>query len=115
MGSARGVTIATKISPEELAERLAAGDDILPLDVRLGSWKRSDVKIQGALRMQIEDVTARLGELPRNAEIVPYCTCPGQKTSSRVAGALAENGLDATPLEGGFDAWEEKGLPVEAK
>ena len=66
---------APRIDPEELKRRLDSGDDLLVLDVRRGSWHRSDVKIPGAVRMELEEALARNGNgIPEGGEVVTYCT-----------------------------------------
>jgi membrane protein DedA with SNARE-associated domain len=70
----RGLRIA-RISPKELMEKLTAGEDVLIVDLR----QPLDVEafpqmIPGALRMALEEVEERHGEIPRDREIVLYCS-----------------------------------------
>jgi rhodanese-related sulfurtransferase len=53
---------------------MESGEDVLLLDVRRGSWGRSDVKAKGALRIPPDEVESRLDEIPKNKLIVTYCT-----------------------------------------
>jgi rhodanese-related sulfurtransferase len=47
---------------------------------------------------------------------VPYCTCPNQESSLRVAKELRRRGFtDVQALEGGFDAWKRAGGTLEQK
>jgi membrane protein DedA with SNARE-associated domain len=64
-----------RISPEELKTRLDGGEELLVVDVR----DRIDFEaepniIPGALHLTIEDLDARHREIPREREIVLYCT-----------------------------------------
>ena len=65
---------APRVSPEELKRRIEEGEDVVILDLRRGSWHRSDVKIPGAVRMELEEVDGRLRDLSPEASIVTYCT-----------------------------------------
>ena len=65
---------APRVSVEELKRRIDEGEDVVVLDVRRGSWARSDVKIKGAIRMELEDALAPDVGLPRAGTIVGYCT-----------------------------------------
>ena len=64
---------APRISPEEAKRRLDAGEPIVFVDMRRGSWRRSDVKIAGAVRIPFDDVEEHLADLPREATLVAYC------------------------------------------
>ena len=63
-----------RVTAEELKRRLDEGEDILVLDVRRGSWRRSDVKLRGAVRMELEEILRPEGRVPREVRIVTYCT-----------------------------------------
>ena len=63
-----------RVSAEELKRRLDEGEELVILDVRRGSWHRSDVKMKGALRLDLHEVLEPDGKLPRETAIVTYCT-----------------------------------------
>ena len=63
-----------RVTAEELKRRLDEGEDILVLDVRRGSWRRSDVKLRGAVRMELEEILRPEGRVPRDVRVVTYCT-----------------------------------------
>ncbi|MBV9924585.1 MAG: hypothetical protein JOZ96_06040 [Acidobacteria bacterium] len=58
-----------RISLEEFT-RLRAANKVFVLDVRYGI----DRKIKGATHIPLGDLEARLAELPRDREIVTYCS-----------------------------------------
>lgn len=63
-----------RISKDELKAKLGAPDVVL-LDVRAkNDWEGSDEKIIGAVRMDPQTVDAWAGTLPKEKEIVLYCT-----------------------------------------
>lgn len=100
------------IQAAELAQSKA---DVIVLDVRShGYYERDAKRIYGSERMEPSAIGERIASLPRDREIVLYCTCIREATSSHVARALEDHGLKAAVLEGGFRAWKRAGLPVEA-
>lgn len=63
-----------RVTAEELKRRLDDGEDVVVLDVRRGSWRRSDVKLRGAVRMELEEILRPEGRVPRDVRVVTYCT-----------------------------------------
>ena len=105
---------APRITPDELRTRLDQGD-IVPVDVRLGSWDRSDVKAKDAIRIEASALSDELDRIPEGADVVTYCTCPNENTSARAAALLNERGYHAAALAGGFEAYQDAGLATEPK
>jgi len=106
---------AARITVEELHQQQEAGGNPLVLDVRPASELQDDpYVIPGALHMNIEDVERRQHEIPRNREIVLYCSCPDELGSAKIASLLLRSGITRVrPLLGGIDAWRERNYPVE--
>jgi membrane protein DedA with SNARE-associated domain len=70
----RSLRIA-RITPEELKQRLDAGEDVVVLDLRTTlDVDAMGYTIPGALRVAAEELEGRPGALPRDREIVLYCT-----------------------------------------
>jgi membrane protein DedA with SNARE-associated domain len=70
----RRIRIA-RITPEELKAKLDGGEDAMVVDVRHRVDFESDPQtIPGALHMTIEELEARHHEIPRDRDIVLYCT-----------------------------------------
>ncbi len=64
-----------RIEVEEVKARMERGENILLIDSRSSSsWDKSDLKIEGALRISGEEIQGRLNDLPRDRTIVVYCT-----------------------------------------
>lgn len=62
-----------RITPEELRQMLEAGEEIVVVDVR--SALESDVdSVPGALRIPLEDLEARHGDIPRDRDIILFCS-----------------------------------------
>ncbi len=107
----------SKISVEELKRRLDAGDTISVVDVRHPlSLELDPDTIPGAINFTLEEIEHRHQEIPRDRDIVLYCTCPNEVSSARTAMLLKKKGIHRVrPLEGGLDAWRERKFPVERR
>jgi membrane protein DedA with SNARE-associated domain/rhodanese-related sulfurtransferase len=109
---ARGLQPVRMIQPGALAQ---IRESVLIYDVRShGYYDREALRIEGSRRLEPNALTDEAGRLPRDREIVLYCTCIRESTSAHVARLLEEQGLKVWVLEGGFRAWKKAGLPVEA-
>ena len=64
-----------RITVEELKARLAKNAPVFIIDSRSpGSYDNSEIKIKGAVRIPMDEIESRLSEIPRDREIVVYCT-----------------------------------------
>jgi rhodanese-related sulfurtransferase len=64
-----------RISPEELKARLDGGEPIVVVDLRHAlDFEAEPSVIPGALHLTTEELEARHREIPRDREIVLYCT-----------------------------------------
>ena len=111
---------ASRIEPEELLEMLetsARYGNIPPtiVDLRHPLDYLPDPRVlPGALRIGPTEIANRAGELPRDRDIVLYCTCPSEQTSAKVARQLLRLGVHRVrPLRGGFEVWRDAGYPLE--
>ena len=103
------------ISAEQLESLMASNKKVFLFDVRqpLDLLAYPEL-IPGAQRIPPEEVIKTPSLLPRNEDIVVYCTCPGDKTSRSVLHrALALGFTRIKFLTGGLAAWKGKGYPVE--
>jgi rhodanese-related sulfurtransferase len=70
----RRIRIA-RITPEELKAKLDGGEDVMVVDVRHRvEFESEPTIIPGALHLMIEEREARPQEVPRDRDIVLYCT-----------------------------------------
>jgi len=101
---------AVEMDVESVAARLDAGEDIYLLDVRNPDELEEHGMIAGAINIPIDQLKARLSEVPKDKEIVTYCMRGGR--ASTAADILREAGY-TEPIEfGGITAWKEAGKPV---
>jgi membrane protein DedA with SNARE-associated domain/rhodanese-related sulfurtransferase len=97
-----------RITAEELSAMLDAGEEVMILDLRSAMESDADgvSAIPGALRIPMEDLLARRLEIPRDREIVLFCSCPNEASSATVALQLKKQGITRVrPLKGGVDSW----------
>ncbi len=65
----------SRISPQKLMDRLRVGDDVMIVDLRQPlDIKTQPYMIPGALRMGVEELEQRHQEIPRDRDIVLYCS-----------------------------------------
>ena len=103
------------LSAEQLESLMASGQKVYLFDVRqsLDLLVYPEL-IPGAQRIPPEEVLRTPSRLPRDEDIVVYCTCPGDKTSRSVLHhALALGFTRIKFLTGGLAAWKGRGYPVE--
>jgi membrane protein DedA with SNARE-associated domain/rhodanese-related sulfurtransferase len=103
-----------RITPEELKSRMDTSE-VIVLDLRNQLDVNFDrFRIPGAFHV-LPEVLGQRGDIPRDREIVLYCTCPNEATSAKVAQQLRRLGVKRVrPLEGGLAAWRERGFPIES-
>jgi len=104
-----------RISVADLYALMAAGASPVIIDVRSATARELEPRwIPGALHVPLQEVAQRLKELPRDREIILYCTCPSEASAARVAKILMNHGFKRVrPLFGGLDAWVAAGYAVE--
>lgn len=105
-----------RISPEELYRLMDAGTSPLIVDVRSATARSLEPRhIPGALHLPLHGFEEHIKELPRDREIIVYCSCPNEASAAQVAKLLMNSGfVRVRPLAGGLDAWIAAGLPVES-
>ena len=69
--------------------------------------------VPGSVRVSPTDLTANHHQLPRDRDLILYCTCPSEETSAKVALQLHKLGISRVrPLRGGFEGWRDAGYPL---
>lgn len=106
-----------RITPEELNQKLDSGENVTILDLRHPlDFLPQPYTIPGAIRMPMEQLPERQAEIPRDREVVVYCTCPNEASSAMTAIKLRRFGINRVrPLEGGYHAWRDRGLPLDSE
>ncbi len=104
-----------RISVEELNRRIAQHDSLIILDLRHPlDVLAAPQLISGAIPVKPDEIDAQVASIPRDAEVVLYCTCPNEETSLSVRGQLVKRGFQHVKvLSGGLPAWKREQLPLE--
>jgi len=104
-----------RITVDELHRKQEAGENLIILDLRSrGEVEQNPLLIRGALHMTLDEIQLRQQEIPRDRDIILYCSCPNEVSSARAALLLHRKGiLRVRPLLGGIDAWRERNYPTE--
>lgn len=100
------------LTREELAERAAAGT-VTVLDVRPAEEFAAG-HLPGALSIPLDELEARIGELPAGSEVVAYCRGAYCVMAYDAVDLLRARGVASRRLEDGMLEWRLAGMPLEA-
>jgi rhodanese-related sulfurtransferase len=103
-----------RITPEELKEKIDAGEDVIIVDLRHAlDFDAQPETIPGALHMDAADLEEAHEVIPRDREIVLFCACPNEVTAARLALLLRSKGITRIrPLAEGYEGWRSRGFPM---
>jgi len=105
------------MTKEEL-KSLLGNPDVIIVDVRESEdYKKSEFKIQGAIREDAEkNLTTWADKYSKDKTLVFYCTWPNEETSAWTAREFISRGFKKVyALKGGWNEWFKANYPVEAK
>ncbi len=110
---------AMRLEPQELKElmdKAEAAGNIAPfiVDLRHPLDYLPDPRVlPGAVRISPNEISLHNERIPRDRDVILYCTCPSEETSAKVALQLQKVGVyRVRPLRGGFDGWKAAGYPL---
>lgn len=108
--------VSSRLEPEELHSQLQAGEEVYIVDLRHPLEQLTEpFTLPGALRVAPDELASRVHEIPRDRDIILYCTCPNEETAAHTALKLHRLGVERVrPLRGGFDEWKRRGFPMDA-
>jgi len=110
-----GATLTTASVPQNITavqarELIEAQKDLYLLDVRT-LQEYSEVRLEGATLVPIDQLLRRIAELPKDRPILVYCAVGSR--SSQVVNYLAKVGYGPVyNLKGGIWAWQLRKYPV---
>jgi rhodanese-related sulfurtransferase len=99
-----------EITPNEVQGRLVRGEPMLLLDVREPAEFRES-HIAGSRLIPLEQLSFRLGELPRDRPIITICRSGNRSATATTL--LRRAGFDVRNMRGGMLAWHKRGFPVD--
>jgi rhodanese-related sulfurtransferase len=100
-----------QIGRSELSQRLVAGD-VVVVDVRPAPEFAAG-HISGARSIPMDQLAARIKNLPAGVEVVAYCRGPYCVFADDAVRMLLRRGRPARRLEDGFPEWARADLPVD--
>ena len=98
------------VDTEELLRRLADGHVVI-LDVR-PEPEYAAGHLPGAIHIPLEELAERIGELPRNHEVVAYCRGQYCVLAHDAVRLLNAEGLSASRATDGILEWRLAGVPI---
>jgi rhodanese-related sulfurtransferase len=92
-----------------------SGNPVFIVDLRHPLDYLPDPRVlPGAVRLTPDKLVEASDQIPRDRDVVLYCTCPSEATAAKMAMNLRKLGIyRVRPLRGGFDTWKQKGFPLE--
>jgi len=98
--------LVPRVTAQQVAEKLAAGEDPIIIDLRSHAARQEEVAIPGSLSLSLEDLKAKHQDLPRDRDVILYCDCPEDAASVQGTILLRKLGFTRVwPLAGGIEAW----------
>ena len=108
-----------RLEPSELKDMLDAAEQSgttppFIVDLRHPLDYLPDPRVlPGALRIGPNELRLHNEIIPRDRDVILYCTCPSEETSAKLALQLHKMGVyRVRPLRGGFDGWKQAGYPL---
>jgi rhodanese-related sulfurtransferase len=105
--------VINEIDSDGLQARLAAGEDVLVVDIRTPG-EIAQGAIPNAMVLPMHLIPLRMSELPRDRDLVLYCRSGAR--SYHACAYLAQQGFDnVINLRGGIIAWARHGFAIEPR
>jgi membrane protein DedA with SNARE-associated domain/rhodanese-related sulfurtransferase len=103
-----------RISPEDLFRMLERAEPLYLVDLRHPLDYLPDPRtLPGAVMMTPDRLVEMGPQIPRDRDVVLFCTCPDEETAVRMALTIRKMGVSRVrPLLGGFDGWKERGYSL---
>jgi len=104
-----------RLEPDELKDMMDRQQDVYIVDLRHPLDYLPDPRtLPGAVLLSPDKLVAHTDDIPRDRDVVLFCTCPSEATAAKMALTLRKNGVyRVRPLRGGFDEWKRLGYPLE--
>jgi membrane protein DedA with SNARE-associated domain/rhodanese-related sulfurtransferase len=104
----------SRIEPSELKSIMDKGQPCFIVDLRHPLDYLPDPRtLPGALSMTPDKLVEQADRIPRDQEIVLFCTCPSEATAAKMALRLRSMGINRVrPLRGGFEERKKLGYPL---
>jgi hydroxyacylglutathione hydrolase/adenylyltransferase/sulfurtransferase len=97
-----------EVTPAQVREMVEDGAQLI--DVR-ESYEYDAGRIAGARHIELERLAAQAETIDRDRPVVFYCRLGAR--SGMAANAFRRAGWEAYSMDGGIEAWDRAGLPLE--
>ena len=103
-----------RISPEALQGMLERDEPLYLVDLRHPLDYLPDPRtLPGAVVMTPDRLVELSAVIPRDRDVVLFCTCPNEETAVHMALTIRKMGVSRVrPLLGGFGGWRDRGYPL---
>ncbi len=103
-----------RLSAVELHTMLDNGEEVYIVDLRHPLDYLPDPRtLPGAVLLTPDRLVESGSLIPRDRDVVLFCTCPNEETAVRMAMTIRKMGVTRVrPLLGGYDAWKDLGYPL---
>jgi rhodanese-related sulfurtransferase len=65
----------TRVTVDELKERMARGEEFVFVDTRNPkAWAEAETKLPSAIRLPADEVSEHLDQIPKDRTVITYCT-----------------------------------------
>jgi membrane protein DedA with SNARE-associated domain/rhodanese-related sulfurtransferase len=103
-----------RISPDALHGMLERDEPLYLVDLRHPLDYLPDPRtLPGAVVLTPDKLVEMSPSIPRDRDVVLFCTCPNEETAVHMALTIRKMGITRVrPLLGGFSGWRDKGYPL---
>jgi adenylyltransferase/sulfurtransferase len=105
-GPAAPAFSGSDITPEQLKKRIDSGEHLFVLDVRNPN-EFAICRIPGTVLVPLPELPARLGEVPRDREVIVHCKS-GMRSGKAIEFLKGQGYTKLVNLTGGILAWADK-------
>lgn len=104
-----------RLQPAEVYELMNKNEEVHVIDLRHSHDSQAlPEMVPNAVRVPMEFIDRHYHLIPKESDIILYCSCPDEASSARVALKLKRQGISRVyPMIGGIEAWIEQGLATE--
>lgn len=103
-----------RLEPVELKAMLDRDQPVYIVDLRHPLDYLPDPRtLPGAMLMTPDALVEHSDDIPRDRDVVLFCTCPSEATAAKMALTIRKKGVfRVRPLRGGYDEWKKLGYPL---
>jgi membrane protein DedA with SNARE-associated domain/rhodanese-related sulfurtransferase len=103
-----------RLEPDELKNMIDREQPVYIVDLRHPLDYLPDPRtLPGAVLLSPDTLVQQSAEIPRDRDVVLFCTCPSEATAAKMALTIRKLGVyRVRPLRGGFDEWKRLGYPL---